>query len=428
MSYLLEINDCALSLYSGAEVHYQAPAIAIVQAEAISFGEPALRQMRIHPRQANQQYVARLNADPLPYPVAQASNHADLVYLHLQEFMSRVRDAGEDLILAVPGILSNDQLGVLLGIIQETGVTVSGFVDAATAATSDAPISGTTHHIDMHLQRACITTLAAGGQIERQRAEEVTEAGLSNLLDSWVNVIADRFVRDTRFDPLHAAATEQQLYNQVYDWVQGPGSATAQSPASEIGIDIEYQDYARHVDIPRSLLEDKAQQRVQRLVDALPTGAHVTLSAHCARLPGVSKGLRQAGHDVSILEANALAVACERQMGAIRSPEGRLRLVSALPSARKVNSPQAPAPSTDVAEGAVPTHLLDSASAVAMPVDALAPSLSLAVSSSAGGVYLTDIDSDVLLNGEPVSGRTELCSGDEISKGEARYLLITVEP
>ena len=43
----------------------------------------ALRIARLHPQAANQQYLARLNADPLPVPGKLAANHADLVYQHL---------------------------------------------------------------------------------------------------------------------------------------------------------------------------------------------------------------------------------------------------------------------------------------------------------------------------------------------------------
>ena len=424
MSYLLEVNDCAFSLYRGEELEYQAPAIAIVQPSQLLFGEPALRQARIYPRQANQQYLARLNADPLPHPVARAANHADLVFLHLQEFISRVSDAGDDLLLAVSGLMSSDQLGVLLGIIQETGVSVCGFVDAATAATAGAAVQAQTHHVDLQLQRACITELAVGEEVQRLGTEEVAEAGLSNLLDSWVNVIADRFVRDTRFDPLHAAETEQQLYNQVYDWVLGPGSETATSPAAEISIDIEHQDHVRHVDVPRSVLEDKAQQRLQRITDVLPHGSHVTLSARCAGLPGLQHALSQAAHPITVLHEQALATACVRYADSIRSSDGQLRLIRRLPHGQDLTPDTASA----TTEAHAPTHLLDCHTAMARPITTSAATLPLALGVTADGVFLADTDASVLVNGEALSTNRKLSSGDQISHGEARYQLIIVEP
>ena len=104
---------------------------------------------------------------------------------------------------------------------QEAGLTVSGFVDSAVAAVSTCPAPDPVRYLDLHLQHINVTELTVSAEVRRTRAFEVRECGLSNLLDSWVNLIADRFVRETRFDPLVTADTEQQLYNQVYDWISG---------------------------------------------------------------------------------------------------------------------------------------------------------------------------------------------------------------
>ena len=58
----------------------------------------------------------------MPNPVAKADNYADLVYLHLCELKPLIDG---ELILAVPGLWSADQLGVLLGIMQEAGIDIS---------------------------------------------------------------------------------------------------------------------------------------------------------------------------------------------------------------------------------------------------------------------------------------------------------------
>ncbi len=420
MTSVLEVNDCALSLYTGDKLAYAAPAVALVQPGGILFGDAALQQARIHPRQANQQYLARLNADPLLNPTPQAANHADLLFLHLQEIVPLVDG---DLVLAVPGIMSADQLGVLLGILQETGVEVSGFVDAATAAASTVSLPPTAYHVDLHWQRACITRLAVDSEVCREGVDVAVEAGFSNLLDSWINVIADRFVRDTRFDPLHAAATEQQLYNQVYDWVLDAGSATASSPAAEIGIDIYHQDHVRHVDIPRTVLEEKAQQRFARIFEVLPGAAHVAVSARCAKLPGFLGALERAGHPFSRLEDQAIAIACARHMGSIRSSGESLRLISKLPGLG--DAPAAP----DFAQPASdnPTHLLDCTTARAQPLGITTGDRPFTVQRAAHGPVLASGDESILVNGKPARAGLPLRSGDEITHGRARYLLIRVD-
>ena len=418
MTYILEINDCELSLYRDHSLEYHAPAIAVVRSGEILFGEPALRLSRTHPRETNQQYFARLNADPLPSPVARASNHADLVYLHLQELQQTVQQQPAELVLAVPGIFSADQLGVLLGIAQECGLEIGGFVDSAVAAASQSPLPGTAYHVDTLLQRACVTQLDSNAEVGRSNAEEVTECGFANLLDGWVNVIADRFVRDTRFDPLHAAETEQQLYNQVYEWV-----TSGDALQGEIGIEIDYRDHVRRVELPRSLLEDKAQQRFARLRDAVPNGAHVLLSARSARLPGMKQFLAAHGCEFSVLPSNAVASGCLANMTQVRSPAGQLRLVSRLPLTSPGSAEPAPQPGAAAEQGPRPTHVLGSN--VAMSIEASEQPLPL--SETEAGVYLEPL-TDLLLNGEPVRAPTRLRLGDEISAAGLRYVMIRVEP
>ena len=418
MTSILDINDCALTLFDGGNRLYSEPAVALIQNKNILFGDAALRRARIHPQQANQQYLARLNADPLPHPTNLAANHADLVYLHLKELTAMA----DELLLAVPGIMSSDQLGVLLGIAQEAGVNVCGFVDTAVASAGTCALAPVTHHVELHLHRACVSTLKVNEQIQRVSAEEIPESGFANLLDAWVNVIADRFVRDTRFDPLHAAESEQQLYDQVYEWVLGPGSSMQPTPAAEIAIDIDHQNYVRHVDVPRTVLEDKATQRLQRLLDTLPSGAHVTLSARDAGLPGLRAALRHAGHSITELPADALAAACQQHEARMRSSGDGLRLVTSLPNGNRLTE-------SSPAESAVrrPTHLLNRASAHAGAVDANPPEQPFAIERRGDGVHLRTAEASVSLNGERPAPDALLHSGDEIAHGGARYLLIAVE-
>lgn len=414
MDYVLELNDSDLSLHSGETLAYHAPGVALVRENEILFGDPALRLSRAHPRQINQHYLARMNADPLPYPVSNAANHADLVYLHLKQLQDLMRRDPGDLVLAVPAILSADQLGVLLGITQECGMAVSGFVDSAVAAASVSELPASVCHLDVHLHRTCLTLLDVGADVVRTGADEVADCGVANLLEGWVNVIADRFVRDTRFDPLHAAETEQQLYNQVYDWAMGQSSSD-----SEIGIEIGYRDQVRRVEVSRSLLEEKARQRFAHLSERLPEDVHLALSARTARLPGLTAYLGAQGWEYSVLDGSALAAGCSANDSSIRAEDGRLRLVSRLPL-RHGRGPQSiVAPGPD--ESGRPTHVLCDACAVPIGAD----DLPLQLKESEAGVYL-DADETVRLNGEAITTSRRLRAGDELTAGGKSYLLIRV--
>ena len=391
---LLELNDAELGLYrEDGQPIYRQPAVAHVDAQGSLFGLPAMRIARLHPQQANQQYLARLNADPLPVPVRQAANHADLVYLHFLELQAAmggsaaasgtsagaVREApnhpasrqrglrlpwpgtrkdsataqhrgasrstrpppdpaaprapgngangGRGLIAAVPGSLSGDQLGVLLGIAQEAGLAIRGFVDSAVLMASAAPLPARCWLLDLHLTRACLTELHAGDEVARGDVQEFPGCGLLSCLDGWANLLADRFVQDTRFDPLHSADTEQQLYNQLYDWTQAGGRGGA--GGDDFAAEIRHGGHERRAQAPGNALRGKLTQRFGPLAQKLPDGAPLLVAPRSAALPGLIPALIDLGVAAEALAADTLKRAFARHSGHIAA--GPLSLVACLP-------------------------------------------------------------------------------------------------
>ena len=444
---LLELNDAELGLYKDGRPIYRQPAIAHVGAEQSLFGLEALRLARLHPQQTNQQYLARLNADPLPVPGKQAANHADLVYLHLLELNAHLGgstgttaaaprstqanatprkrgirlpwkgarkesapaarrngphsapragnparaatsgnlpDGGSNLIAAVPGSLTTDQLGVLLGIAQEAGLGIEGFVDSAVLMASAGPVPGRCWLLDLHLTRACLTELHAGEEVVRAGVEEIPGCGLISCLDGWANLLADRFVQDTRFDPLHAADTEQQLFDQLYDWAQSGGDGGE----GDFAVEIRHGGHERRVQVPANALRRKLTQRFSQLAQKLPEGAQLLVAPRSAALPGLLSGLAELGLETGSLPADALDRAFERHCGRIAA--GQLSLVTRLPGGGVAREPR-----TDARPRA--THVL--CDNRAWPLDANPFGL-------------------------PATGR----AGDSLERDGHRLQLITVEP
>ncbi len=405
MTSILELNDLELTLHRGSEVRYRSPAMAIVRNDELLFGEPAVRLARIHPQQANQQYFNRMNGDPLPQPIRKAANHADLVYLHLKELAEK---AADDTVLAVPGTLNGDQLGVLLGICHEAGIEVSGFVNAAVASVATSATAEQVTYLDVFLQHMLLSELRINDEVRHERSLEVRDCGFTNLVDGWMNLIADRFVQETRFDPLHTAASEQQLYNQVYDWVLGA------HVRSEVAFEVSHNEQQRRVEVPRSQLEQKAAQRIDRLIDALPARQPLVLSARAARLPGLTGQLKRAGFDVTLLAADAVADGCNQHMALVRTVDTDLRLVNRLPHNGDVHSRN-----TDARP--LPTHLLGGH--VARPL-------------GGGGLPAVEERDDALfilpapgltLNDAPLTSEAPLTLGDVIGTPEGNFTAIRLE-
>ncbi|MEQ8483519.1 MAG: hypothetical protein RIB46_04075 [Pseudomonadales bacterium] len=414
MSCIFEINDADLTLYRDAEVVHRSPAVAVVLGDEVYFGEAALQRSRMHPRQTHQQYFSRLSGEPLPGPAGRIRHQADLVYLHLRELKPLIDAEGGEALLAVPGNLSADQLGVLLGVMQEAGIAVAGFVDSAVAAASAGPGAGGVRYLDVQLQRALITELEVGDEVSKTGVSELPDCGLGRLLDGWVNVVADRFVRDTRFDPLHAAATEQQVFDQVYRWMQRGGQG-------DLLVDVLHGDQTRRVEVGRAALEEKSAQRLAPLLDARGDASPVYLSARSARLPGLRDLFARAGITTVTVADDAVARGCLAHRGLITGHGGDLRLVTRLPH-RTTAAPAAAAPAAEARPaGAAPTHALRDAEA--RPLDALAAALGLEQDDDG---FRIAPRGGVMLNGTAVNGSTRLRAGDRISLDGADYLLIHV--
>jgi len=406
MTAIIEFNDLEFSLYRGSERLYRAPGFAIVREGEMLFGEPALRLARIHPQQANQQYFSRMNADPLSHPVRLAANHADLVYLHLKELAGL---CGGDAVLAVPGNMQGDQLGILLGICQEAAIEVSGFVNSAVAAVATTPAPEQVTYLDVFLQHVQVSELSVNAEVRHVRSFEVKDCGFISLLDGWVNLIADRFVQETRFDPLHTAESEQQLYNQVYDWITGAHHQ------SEVPVVVTHGEQHRRVEIPKLQLEQKAQQRVDRLIEALPGSGTLILSARAARLPGLSSRLRAAGYEISLLAADAVATGCNEHLDQVRTVETELRLVSRLPHEHELAN-------SDSRAALSPTHLLKDHQARAL----VSSNLPVVIRQTEDGPWLSATP-EVRLNGESLTSDKRLCLGDVINSGTETFTAIRLE-
>lgn len=438
MTCILEVNDADLTLYRGHAVLHRSPAVAVVLNDDVHFGEDALRLSRIHPRNANQHYFTRLNGDPLPVPGSRARNHADLVYLHLKTFQPLIEAEGGDVLVAVPGVLSPDQLGVLLGVLQQVGVRVVGFVDAAVAALSTRQVPPRAFHLDLLLQRAVVTGIEAGETVAKTGAQEVPECGLNRLTEAWIDAIADRFVRETRFDPLHAAASEQQLFNQIHDWLE----RGADGP--DLVVEIDHAEHTRRVEISRALLEEKAQQRLRQIADAVPPGADVFVGARSARLPGLHRTLEALQARVTVLPGDALTRGCLEHLDRIVPRDGELRLVTRLPhggsrAERPATVEAAPEAATEAATEAaahtVPETTSATADAATLPAPthalhnheawALDDGVPLPITRSGTTLLLTPRPG-LRLNGEALAEPAALAPGDRVAMGEREYLMIRV--
>jgi hypothetical protein len=334
-------------------------------------------------------------------------------------------------------------MGILLGIAQELGVSVKGLVSLPVAAVRENQEAATLLHVDLHLHRVEICRLTQSDRIRVEETHVISEEGLDPLLTQATKRVADEFVRSTRFDPLHDATTEQQLYTHIYRLLgrRDPGES------SSVEITTGRTAHSLLV-LPQMLAEAAADLRsrmeegVERLAGPATGGVSVQLSHRARLVPGLRRALEQRlGLPVEDLPAGAAALGVRAVLdpgGASEDSQGVAFLNSRSCSGHAQSPPPFPVP-TAVEERPAPTHLLCGHRAVAIG------SQPLVVGSTPGGVseawpvlagapgvaerhclvqvvdgrcnLSAETDAPVLLDGKRVEGTVTLAAGQCIQIG-----------
>jgi len=192
----------------------ESPGFALPEKKSLVTGRAAERRARLLPRQIMNRFWEQLSTDPLEPALPAAGNLAEVACAHLAHIWEQARHFGNSLVIAVPGFFQRIQLGLLVGMAQELGIPLQGFVSLPVAAAVAGP-EGLHLHVDIHLHRWEVSVLKVNGRLEFKEAFSVNEKGLEGLYKLWVQAAAAEFVRMTRFDPLHSAETEQELYRRL---------------------------------------------------------------------------------------------------------------------------------------------------------------------------------------------------------------------
>ena len=359
MSHLLELNDWRLSCYTPqGQCIYQQAAAALAQDDRLIFGDLALAKGRIQPQTFNVQYLSRLSAEALPRPMGPAQNQADLIYYHLRSMQNEY--ALSDVVVAAPAQYSDEQLGLLLGIADEAGLSIQGFVDSALGHAPQTQID--THHVfDIGLNQTTLNELhVEQGQL-RIGSNSVFEGnGILSIVDAWLHVIASAFLQSSRFDPLHSAATEQQAFDQALSWIT---QGLPDDP--QVSIDVDGQP--RKADIPRAALMSALRQRLS--VAELTNVKTLGLTARISSIPGVSELLGETFEHVEISPARPEELLA---LNETHDGNGPTRIVQRSHAASANSTPHtAPNTGPEGETNSPATHLLADHQAIALTADTI---------------------------------------------------------
>ncbi|MGD8645063.1 MAG: FHA domain-containing protein [Desulfobacterales bacterium] len=318
----LELNDAGIIAAAGTPARLlkldgqatESPGFALPQKDGLLVGKEAEGKAHLFPRQTLNRFWDQLNTEPLEQPAKYApQSHAEIVYHHMAHIWQAIQKQGDEVVLVVPDFYGRQQLGLILGIAQELSMDVKGFVPMALAASLVACPGQLLMHLDIHLHRIEVNYLKQGEEHLTIEDSAITAGkGLIHLQRDWVETIAQEFVGSTRFDPLHLAASEQELYDRL------PGVLSHLHHNSAMVFDMIDAGTAYSITLKPDLFAHKAQtiyEDVCRLIEGLrnkhgkqePMLA-LQLSHRISRLPGFREILSTI-EDTQIIELERGAAA-----------------------------------------------------------------------------------------------------------------------
>ncbi len=422
---ILDFNDSELRIADGNTVLASEPGIALLEGDRFLLGRAAAAKSRLNPRASYHRFWDQLDQQPLNRAAGNAQTHADIAYFHLQSLWQgacrRLGASPSQLILAVPAQYGAERLALLLGIAGACGIPVVGVVDSAVLAAAAAGVP--CRYLDISQHRVYHSVVNGNGALSS--ADELSQQGLAWCYEQSIKLIAAQFMAETRFDPLHEAASEQRLFDELPQWLLGFARAERLSMTLPAG------QRQHRIEVARSQLLDQLQPLYSDIERKLnEQEGPIILSHRLAALPGLRERL-----GAGILSDSAIfASGFELRDAIISNAESPVWVKQLSLGAIKADSGIG-APKTGAVELAA-THLLCGNDAHPLSVEGI----SLA-SGKAGAECSVQV---VLENGQPVLKSSSdtvdlringaawrgdyqvLQLGDQVECDEGKYSLIRV--
>ena len=302
------------------------PGYAMIDDQQIVVGDVARRQAFLKPQVVFNQYWQLLNLSPLAYKSRLARHNADLAFVHLTDLFE-AGEVPEKIVLAIPGSFDREQLGLILGLTKAAKFNVVGVVDAALLDVAGAESLFTSDidsffYVDIQLHQLVVTEIKVTDELSKGDVRIFSELGLHSLLDTWAHTIAEKFIQQYRFDPMHNAEGEQQIHDLLPDWL------SQLNRRSEIPIELASSQGNFRLNVGLTDLGLPLTNKLSKLYDYLHrSGNHQVVFSHRLRsLPGFADGLSNK-FDIS---ENSLVNGLTKNLSSIVSTSDRVVLVDRL--------------------------------------------------------------------------------------------------
>lgn len=286
--FAIELSDRALAFARDGQVLSVEPSAVFDGSTGEPAGSQAWRAVRRYPAATSTQHLNALASQPEASSRAVALVAAEL----RQRLAAHAPRVGERVWLVAPAHVDVHGLGTLAGIARGTlNLPMDGVVDSAAVTIAGLGLGRDALVLELGLHHVAATAVDSDRVVRRRRAVSSARGGLMDLYTAWLDLISAAMVKQTRFDPLHDAATEQQLFDELPTLAEQAAVQGSAIAGVTVGNDrIE-------VSLTRDQFADAGQsvyREIFRLLHELrPAGASVALvvPAMTAALPGFRQEL-----------------------------------------------------------------------------------------------------------------------------------------
>jgi len=328
----IHISDAGITLLNSEQIIYREPGFALLGDNSLTTGNAAYANARVDPRGIQHRYWSNLDTTPLADQRFSHLSAADLVSTQLEQIWEKAGAGTAELVVAVPEYMTAQNLGLFLGIANDLKLPIIGLVDAAVAATRREYKNAVPVHIDLSLHTAMLTRLTQPGMVQTERTEVLDSCGIFALYDGWLHTIANAFVQQSRFDPLHTAETEQMLLNKIGGWL------TEAARHEQVDMEMESGGVTYQAGIESLALIGSAAPIYQQIANKLRALFRaedvpaIQVTDRIARLPGLADMLKaRVGGEVFVLEPGATARGALARCRGHSGAESGVSLIRKLP-------------------------------------------------------------------------------------------------
>ena len=319
---ILHINDNNLLIQQGDKIS-RTQGYAWLRGTDVCFDLDgtynAVKSCRLEPQQINSLYWQQCEKTAIAANDSGMRHAADLIWQHLTAL--KQAHSLENVVLVVPSHYQKTNLQLLLGIAKACGLKVQGLVNKAVYALHLATDTDANYlHIDMQLhQTVCSEVALQGSQAKLGKIEILHELGLQTIQDDLLRTIQNRYIQSDRFDPLHHADTEQQLF----DLLPGLAIELAQSGKANISVERGGRQHVTSIDSKQwSETLERYSRQLRELVVESP------IDVRCYDFNGFDALMQLAAGDIDLSLPKESAT--DTLSAIVNSHDGELRYLTEL--------------------------------------------------------------------------------------------------